>query len=80
MWQAAETQQAEGDACISDQADCPVERGNLQRVTESTTSQAAIHALFASAVLPGWVRRCGTTCAENWNAVAGPVLGAVAHR
>ncbi|MBL6458856.1 hypothetical protein JMJ55_26340 [Belnapia sp. T6] len=75
MWRAAEVQRAEGEACLTGQlAGCTVEPSRMQRVTESAASRAAIRALFGSAVLPGWVRRCGATCAESWNAVAGPVL------
>ncbi|MBL6458333.1 TRAP transporter substrate-binding protein DctP [Belnapia sp. T6] len=79
MWRAAEAQRDEGEACLSSQPGCPAEPSRMQRVGESAASRAAIRALFASAVLPGWVRRCGTTCAESWNAVAGPVLGVFAR-
>ncbi|MBL6453705.1 TRAP transporter substrate-binding protein DctP [Belnapia sp. T6] len=79
IWRAAETQREEGEACLLGQPACPGERGTLTLVVESAANRAAIRALFVSAVLPGWARRCGIACAEGWNAVAGPVLGVFAR-
>ncbi|MBL6458985.1 TRAP transporter substrate-binding protein DctP [Belnapia sp. T6] len=81
MWRAAEAQRAEGEACLTGQTvGCTVEPSRIQHVGESAAGRAALRALFASAVLPGWVRRCGAACAESWNAVAAPVLGVFARR
>lgn len=76
IWRAAEEDWEQGEACNFGEAQCLTkERGQLVPVRESAASRAAIQALFGSAVVPGWARRCGITCAERWNAVAGPVTG-----
>ncbi|MBL6459570.1 TRAP transporter substrate-binding protein DctP [Belnapia sp. T6] len=80
MRRAAKTLRDEGEACLSGRPGCPAESSRMQRVGESAASRAAIRALFTSAVLPGWVHRCGAACAESWNEVAAPVLGISAEK
>ncbi|MBL6078232.1 TRAP transporter substrate-binding protein DctP [Belnapia sp. T18] len=76
MWNAAEEERDQGEACNTGDARCRQgERGRLVAVREDP---AAIRPLFGAAVLPGWARRCGATCAESWNAVAGPAAGVYA--
>jgi TRAP-type C4-dicarboxylate transport system substrate-binding protein len=73
MWTAAAGERDQGEACNIGDARCRLgERGRLVAVREDP---AAIRPLLGSAVLPGWARRCGSGCAESWNAVAGPATG-----
>jgi TRAP-type C4-dicarboxylate transport system substrate-binding protein len=73
MWTAAEEERDQGEACNTGDPRCRLgERGRLVAVREDP---ALVRPLLGSAVLPGWARRCGSHCAESWNAVAGPATG-----
>ncbi|WP_043360694.1 TRAP transporter substrate-binding protein DctP [Belnapia sp. F-4-1] len=73
MWSAAEEDREQGEACNTGQAPC--RHGERARLVPVREDPAGIRPLFGTAVLPGWARRCGSTCAESWNAVAGPATG-----
>lgn len=78
VWGEADTETRDGLACNTGAASCPQRGGRPGRMVEvrtSATEQAQLRALFANAVLPRWLERCGKGCAELWNRELMPVTG-----
>ncbi len=75
IWRAAERGTEEGLACNTGAAGCPHGRvGRMVRVRRTDADVRLARALLSSTVLPGWIRRCGDSCADAWNGSLGPLL------
>ncbi|MBL6453771.1 TRAP transporter substrate-binding protein [Belnapia sp. T6] len=80
IWQASAEETEEGFACNGGRPDCVNgTRGTMVVLDDTARDRARRDQLLRDAVLPGWVRRCGTECAEVWNATVGPVRGIMAR-
>lgn len=76
IWEGAERETGEGLACNAGRPSC--ERGTPGRmqivpVTPADTARRA--SLLRDTVVPRWVSRCGSECAESWNRYLAPVAG-----
>jgi TRAP-type C4-dicarboxylate transport system substrate-binding protein len=83
IWRDAERETGEGLACNSGAASCQSGRkGRMVIVPETPADTKRWRDIFVNTVLPRWVRRCGTSCADVWNEALAPVTGvqAVAPR
>ena len=78
-WAFGQAADQEGIDCNTGNGPCSF--GPAKEMTLVTPSDADLEKLktiVEDNVLAGWVDRCGTDCAENWNATAGQVLGLTA--
>jgi len=76
IWSESERETADGLACNRGAADCRSGRkGRMVEVAVSAQDERRSQEIFTSAVLPNWLQRCGTRCAEVWNQSIGPVRG-----
>jgi TRAP-type C4-dicarboxylate transport system substrate-binding protein len=75
IWEESERETAEGLACNLGRPTCAGGRAGSMRLVESASDAARLRELFASAVLPGWVRRCGAGCTRLWNEHLAPLTG-----
>ncbi|HEY0833217.1 MAG TPA: TRAP transporter substrate-binding protein [Azospirillum sp.] len=81
IWDSAERETGEGLACNAGQPACASgRRGHMVRVPVSAQDAARVRTLIAEVVLPGWLGRCGNSCADAWNATLGPHLSIPAAR
>ncbi len=79
IWDAADRETADGLACNAGRADCQGGRvGRMSIVSSSTEDEARRRRLLAEIVVPGWVRRCGQSCAQSWNRYMAPSTGITA--
>jgi hypothetical protein len=75
IWEGADRDQAEGLACNAGLPTCrDGQRGRMVIVNDRWSSDARRVQLLGEAVLPKWVARCGSDCAEAWNRIAAPIL------
>jgi TRAP-type C4-dicarboxylate transport system substrate-binding protein len=82
IWQAAARETEDGLNCNAGMASCNAGRRGRMTIVEDTPEDRSLRAqLLRDTVLPGWVQRCGTECAEAWNRYIAPVRGlrATAH-
>jgi TRAP-type C4-dicarboxylate transport system substrate-binding protein len=76
IWRSAAWETEEGLRCNAGLASCTAGRRGRMTVVEDTPEDLALRAqLLRDTVLPGWVQRCGTECAEAWNRYIAPVRG-----
>lgn len=76
IWAESERETAEGLACNRGAASCTSGRkGKMVEVPSSAKDERQRQEIFASAVLPRWLQRCGARCAEAWNQTIGPARG-----
>ena len=76
VWAESEKETAEGLACNAGSPACTAGRkGHMTVVQVSAADEKRRREIFASTVLPRWVQRCGTPCANAWNQTVGPVAG-----
>ena len=81
IWKGAERETAEGLACNAGEPSCTVGRpGRMARVPLSPDDVGRRSDLIASAILPGWLARCGNACADAWNRSVGPLFAIDARR
>ncbi|MBP2297195.1 TRAP transporter substrate-binding protein [Azospirillum rugosum] len=81
IWEGAEQETAEGQACNAGMVPCTVGRpGRMTRVPLSSDDIGRRSELIATAILPGWLARCGDACADAWNRSIGPLLSIPAPR
>lgn len=74
IWEAADRANRDGIACAIGASSCPPgQRRRLQLVVEPPM-ETVQRRLLTEAVVPAWLRRCGSTCAEIWNGTMGPAL------
>lgn len=76
IWDAAEQETEEGLRCDIGAAECRSHQaGHMKLVPLTAQDEARRRQLLVSAVLPGWIQRCGPDCATAWNATLAPLLG-----
>lgn len=79
IWAESERETAQGLACSTGASGCNSGRkGHMVEVAVSAQDERRRQEIFNASVLPGWLRRCGSRCAEVWNQTLGPVRGVVA--
>lgn len=80
IWNAAQHETANGIACNLGAADCQGgQRGTMALVPLSPGDEAVRRTLLKDVALPGWLDRCGASCAEIWNATIGPSTALFVH-
>lgn len=81
IWEESERETADGVACNRGAATCTGGRkGSMVVVPVSPADERNRQDILISTVLPRWVQRCGTRCADVWNQTIGPVRGLTAAR
>jgi TRAP-type C4-dicarboxylate transport system substrate-binding protein len=79
IWEESERETADGIACNRGAANCMAgTRGRMTSVAVSPQDERSRQEILSSSVLPRWVQRCGTRCADIWNQTIGPVRGLMA--
>ena len=51
-------------------------QGRMTAVAPSAADEKRRREVLASTVLPRWLQRCGTPCADAWRQTIGPLGGA----
>jgi len=75
IWRASEHETAEGLACNTGRPNCKTGiQGKMQIVALSTSDDLLRQQMLLSTVLPGWLKRCGASCALVWNQTIGASL------
>lgn len=75
IWQAAGQDTEAGFACPAGWPAC-----GLVVIEDSPAERQRRDELLRETVLPAWIRRCGSDCADAWNATIGPIRGIFAPR
>ena len=76
IWMSADRETARGLACNIGAASCGSERrGTMTLVPVSPADEARRRLLLVEAVLPSWLDRCGSDCANVWNEHMAPRAG-----
>ena len=76
IWRSAKVETENGLACNAGFDTCADgRRGRMTIVEERDQDEARRTQLLRDVILPSWVRRCGTGCAETWNRHIAPALG-----
>jgi TRAP-type C4-dicarboxylate transport system substrate-binding protein len=73
IWAESEREMAEGFVCNSGLPACKTgKKGRMVLVPVSSQDERLRQSIFASTVLPRWLKRCGVRCNEIWNQTIGP--------
>ena len=73
IWDDSERDTAEGLACNSGLPACKAGRkGAMVVVPVSAQDERKRQEIFATVVLPRWLKRCGARCNGIWNQTIGP--------
>lgn len=73
IWAESERETAEGLACNSGSSECRNgTKGTMVVVQSGAADEQLRKHIFANTVLPRWLARCGTPCADLWQNVLGP--------
>jgi len=73
IWEDSERDTADGFACNSGGATCKGGRkGAMVLVPVSAQDERRRQDIFQATVLPQWIKRCGSRCAEIWSQTIGP--------
>lgn len=76
IWAESDRETREGLACNIGSAECTNGRkGHMSLVRETEADQRKRQELLTKAVLPAWMKRCGTACAAQWRETVGPAAG-----
>ncbi len=76
IWDAADRDTQAGIDCNVGSNSCSnAKKARMTFVRPSDADAAALRQVLESAVIPGWVQRCGARCAESWNATLGQATG-----
>lgn len=76
IWAESERETGEGIACNTGLAGCVSgRRGRMTLVTPPPADDARRQDILRSAVLPGWVQRCGPSCIPAWQSTIGRATG-----
>lgn len=76
IWDSAEQQTEEGLACLAGRPACRSGKpGRMTIVEERWQDESRRLQLLSETILPGWLQRCGSECAEVWNRDMAPTLG-----
>ena len=76
-WAVQEQMDQLGIRCSTGQSPCDhpqAMRANMTLVPVSQADMAVHGRILRENVLPGWARRCGKACVEEWNATVGAAL------
>ena len=80
IWADAETETREGIACNVGAATCMSGRkGRMVEVRPTAADIARGRDILVQNVLPGWLKRCGQQCAEQWKRTVGAATGLELH-
>ncbi len=78
MWAQAKADVEDGMNCNTSLGEClegiPAEPP-MTLVELSDDDRERAQAILRESVLPAWAERCGSECAEEWNATVGEVVG-----
>lgn len=75
-WAESDSDALAGVACNIGASTCePARRGRMQAQAPGVADERLRRDILANAVLPGWMRRCGSACAELWNQTLAPLVG-----
>lgn len=73
IWAESARETGEGIACNVGAASCTSPRpGRMVEVPETAEDRRLRREVFAKSVLPRWLQRCGSSCAEIWRRTIGP--------
>ena len=76
IWAESERETGDGVACNIGAPECSAgRRGRMVLVTPTATDEARRRDVLRTAVLPGWVQRCGVACVASWRATVGRATG-----
>lgn len=76
IWAAAERETTEGVKCDVGSPDCVSgSKGTMIEVKPTVADDQLRQQIFASDILPMWIKRCGPDCADVWNKTLKPVTG-----
>ncbi|WP_419896799.1 TRAP transporter substrate-binding protein [Roseomonas sp. USHLN139] len=76
IWDGADRETGEGLDCAVGKPSCTTgRRGRMTVVPVTPADNERRRSLLTATVLPRWVDRCGSDCAEAWNTYLGPTLG-----
>lgn len=76
VWAESERETGEGIACNTGVGDCPTgRRGRMTLVRPGPEDNARRREILTTAVLPGWVQRCGAGCVSLWKSTLGRATG-----
>ncbi|MDY0106270.1 MAG: TRAP transporter substrate-binding protein [Giesbergeria sp.] len=76
IWAESERDTAQGVACNSGASSCTAGRkGQMVVVPVSEQDERKRQEIFRQTVLPRWLQRCGTRCADIWNQTIGAARG-----
>jgi TRAP-type C4-dicarboxylate transport system substrate-binding protein len=80
IWADAEAETRAGIACDTGAASCLGGRkGRMVEVSPSVADTARAREIFVKQVLPGWLKRCGPSCAPIWKQTMAPAIGIELH-
>lgn len=76
IWNEAQRETEDGVACNSGAATCTSGKpGQMVAVRATSADEVRRRQILTGVVLPGWLQRCGDSCAEMWNRVLAPSTG-----
>jgi TRAP-type C4-dicarboxylate transport system substrate-binding protein len=76
IWNESDRETAEGIACNVGAASCTDgQKGKMVAIGTLADDERRRREVFLAKVLPRWLQRCGTSCAQVWNQTIGPVSG-----
>lgn len=76
IWAESERETGEGVACNTGSAGCVSgRRGRMTLVTPTPADDTRRQHILRTAVLPGWVQRCGAACIPAWQSTIGRATG-----
>lgn len=76
IWEESDRETGEGIACNVGADSCKAgKRGSMTEVKESPVDRSLRLKTFSTAVLPGWINRCGPSCADLWSNTIRPASG-----
>jgi TRAP-type C4-dicarboxylate transport system substrate-binding protein len=80
IWTDAETETRDGIACNVGAASCAGGRkGRMVEVRPTPADVARGRDILVQNVLPGWLKRCGQQCAQQWKQTVGAATGLELH-
>lgn len=76
VWAEAERDTQAGVVCNTGGGACePARRGRMVAAAPDEADERLRQSILATAVLPGWMRRCGSACVDLWNQALAPLTG-----
>ena len=76
IWAESERDTTQGLLCNGGQPGCTMGKPGEMRIVPATAAdKQRSRDIFAKAVLPHWLERCGPRCEEVWSTTIGPLYG-----